>query len=52
MKIQAFAKDQTRYSDLADLQFLLSMPEIDLVEARGYFESAGLAEYFEKLRRR
>ena len=52
MKVQAFAKDQTRYSDLADLQFLLSMPELDLAEARSYFESAGLGEYFEKLRRR
>jgi hypothetical protein len=52
MKVQAFVKDQTRYSDLADLQFLLSMPELDQAEARGYFESAGLGEYFERLRRR
>jgi len=52
MKAQAFAKDHTRYTDLADLQFLLSLPDLDLVEARGYFESAGLAEYFERLRRR
>ncbi len=52
MKAQAFAKDHTRYSDLADLQFLLSLPELDPVEARGYFESAGLVEYFERLRRR
>jgi hypothetical protein len=52
MKAQAFAKDDTRYSDLADLQFLLSLPGLDPVEARAYFESAGLAEYFERLRRR
>jgi hypothetical protein len=52
MKAQAFAKDRTRYSDLSDLQFLLSLPDLDLEEARGYFESAGLAEYFERLRRR
>jgi hypothetical protein len=52
MKAQAFAKDNTRYSDLADLQFLLSLPDLDPVEARGYFESAGLAEYFDRLRRR
>ena len=52
MKAQAFAKDNTRYSDLADLQFLLSLPDLDPVEARGYFESAGIAEYFERLRRR
>jgi hypothetical protein len=52
MKAQAFAKDPTRYSDLADLQFLLALPGLDTVEARGYFDSAGLAEYFERLRRR
>jgi len=52
MKTQAFAKDQTRYSDLADLQFLLSLPGLDAAEARGYFEAAGLAEYFDRLRRR
>ncbi len=52
MKAQAFAKDGTRYSDLADLQFLLALPGLDLEEARGYFESAGIAEYFERLRRR
>jgi hypothetical protein len=49
MKAQAFAKDPTRYSDLADLQFLLALPGIDAVEARGYFQAAGIAEYFEKL---
>ncbi len=51
MKVQAFAKDRTRYSDLADLQFLLSLPEVDQGEARGYFESAGLTDYYEQLRR-
>jgi hypothetical protein len=51
MKVQAFAKDRTRYSDLADLQFLLSLPELDQGQARSYFESAGLSEYFEQLRR-
>jgi hypothetical protein len=50
MKAQAFAKDGTRYTDLADLQFLLSLPGLDSVEARGYFESAGLGEYFDRLR--
>lgn len=52
MKVQAFASDATRYSDLADLQFLLSLPGLDLEEVRGYFESAGMADYFERLRRR
>jgi hypothetical protein len=48
MKAQAFAKDATRYSDLADLQFLLSLPGLDLQEARGYFEWAGIGEYFDE----
>lgn len=52
MKVQAFAKDSTRYSDLADLQFLLSLPGLDSKEARGYFESAGIDAYFDKLSRR
>ena len=52
MKVQAFAKDQTRYSDLADLQFLLALPGLDRAEARGYFEAAGLAAYFDRLGRR
>jgi hypothetical protein len=52
MKAQAFAKDGTRYSDLADLQFLLSLPDLDPVEARGYLDSAGLGDYFDRLRRR
>jgi len=51
MKAQAFARDQTRYSDLADLQFLLALPGLDLAEARGYFEATGLLEYFDRLRR-
>lgn len=50
MKAQAFAKDQTRYSDLADLQFLLALPGLDHGEARHYLESAGLGEYYERLR--
>jgi hypothetical protein len=52
MKVQAFAEDRTRYSDLADLQFLLSLPELDQAQVRGYFESAGLPDYYEQLRRR
>jgi hypothetical protein len=52
MKAQAFAKDHGRYSDLADLQFLLALPGLDAQEARGYFEAAGLTEYFDRLNRR
>jgi hypothetical protein len=50
MKVQAFARDRTRYSDLADLQFLLSLPELNQAQARGYFEWAGLPNYYEELR--
>jgi hypothetical protein len=49
MKVQAFASDPTRYSDLADLEFLLALPDVDHEEARRYFEAAGLASYFERL---
>ena len=52
MKVQAFAKDPTRYSDLSDLQFLLALPGLDADEVRGHFEAAGLAAYLEKLRAR
>jgi hypothetical protein len=52
MKVQAFAKDRTRYSDLADLQFLLSLPGLDQEQARGYFKSAGLSDFYEQLLRR
>ncbi len=50
MKAQAFANDQSRYSDLADLQYLLKLPGLDLPESRGYFEAAGLLKYYERLR--
>lgn len=52
MKVQAFAKDRTRYSDLADLQFLLALPELNHAQARVYFESAELANYYDELRPR
>jgi hypothetical protein len=52
MKVQAFTADRTRYSDLADLQFLLSLPDLDQPRARSYFESAGLLDYYEQLRSR
>jgi hypothetical protein len=52
VKVQAFATDRTRYSDLTDLQSLLSLPELDQAQARRYFEGAGLADHYEQLRRR
>jgi len=50
MKVQAFAKDPTRYSDLADLQYLLRLPGLDAVEVREHFDAAGLSDYYERLR--
>jgi hypothetical protein len=44
-------KEPYALDDLADLQFLLGLPGLDLEEVRGYFEGAGLVEYFERLRR-
>jgi len=52
MKVQSFANDPTRYSDLADLQFLLSLPGLDSAEVERYFDAAGLSEYFAKLSKR
>jgi hypothetical protein len=37
--------------DLADLQFLLALPGLELAEARGYFDAAGIGDYFDRLRR-
>jgi hypothetical protein len=52
MKIHAMASDQTRtLRDLADIQFLMSVPGIDEVEVRGYFEHAGLLDRYEEIRR-
>jgi hypothetical protein len=51
MKVQAFASDATRYGDLADLQFLLRLPGLDQAEALRHFEAAGLADYYDRLRR-
>jgi len=50
MKVQAFAGDRSRYTDLADLQHLLRLPGLDSEEARGYFEAQGLTDYYERLR--
>ena len=52
MKAQAFAKDQLATPTSPTFSSCCRFRSLDLVEARGYFESAGLAEYFERLRRR
>jgi hypothetical protein len=50
MKVQAMRNDPSRLlQDLADVQYLLRLPGTDRTEVRGYFEAAGLAEWYEKL---
>jgi Nucleotidyl transferase AbiEii toxin, Type IV TA system len=52
MKVQAIKNDPRRaLRDLADVQALLRLPEIDRDEVRGYFERAGLLERYHELTR-
>lgn len=53
MKIFAMKNDPSReYQEMADLQFILSLPGIDKKEIKGYFESYGLEEKYEELARK
>jgi hypothetical protein len=53
MKVQAIRNDPSRaLQDLADVLSLLRLPGVDLDEARGYFERAGLWEEWDEVRRR
>jgi hypothetical protein len=50
MKVHAMRNDPTRLvQDLADVQHLLRLPETDRAEVRGYFEKAGLLEWYERV---
>ena len=50
MKVQAMKNAPERApQDLADIAYLLWLPETDRVEARGYFEKAGMADRWEQL---
>jgi hypothetical protein len=50
MKVQAMRNDPSRLlQDLADVQYLLRLPGTDRAEVRGYFETAGLVEWHDKL---
>ena len=50
MKMQAIRNDPTReLQDLADIQYLLGLPETNRGVARGYFEKAGMLDWYEKL---
>jgi hypothetical protein len=53
MKVRSIQSRPTRvFRDGADLEYLLRFPGLDDNEARGYFESAGLRELYDRLRRR
>ncbi len=50
MKVQAMRNDPSRLlQDLADVQYLLRLPGTDSTEVRGYFERAGLLEWYDRL---
>jgi hypothetical protein len=52
MKIQAMKNDPGRtLREMADIQFLLSLPGIDEGEVRGYFERSGLLERYHEIKR-
>jgi hypothetical protein len=50
MKVQAMRNDPSRLlPDLADVQYLLRLPGTDRAEVRGYFEKAGLLQWYDRL---
>jgi Nucleotidyl transferase of unknown function (DUF2204) len=52
MKVLAMKNDPARVElEMADLRFLLNLPQTDLEEARRGFERRGLLHYFEEIRR-
>jgi hypothetical protein len=52
MKVHAMKNDPSRtLQELADIRFLLTLPEVDEAEVRGYFARAGLDERFDELKR-
>ncbi len=52
MKVQAMKNDPSRtLKEMADLQFLLRLPELDEDEVRGYFERSGLRDRYDELKR-
>jgi hypothetical protein len=50
MKVHAMKNDPTRtFKEMADIQFLMGLPEVDRSEIRKYFQDAGLKERFDEL---
>jgi hypothetical protein len=53
MKVLAMKNDPSRaLQEMADVQRLLELPEIDEGEVRGYFERHGLLEAFHEIKKR
>lgn len=53
MKVLAMKNDPSRaLQEMADIQRLLELPEVDEGEVRGYFERHGLLEAFHEIKRR
>ncbi len=53
MKIQAMKNDPSRtFQELADIGFLVRLPDIDQEEVRRYFENSGLLDSYEEIRKR
>lgn len=52
MKVLAMKNDPSRtFQEMADLQFILGVPEVDVAEIRSHFERHGLLERFDELRK-
>ena len=52
MKIQAMKNDPERtYQEMADIQFLLRLPEIDEEEIKSYFEKQGLLDRYNEIKK-
>ena len=50
MKVQAMRNDPSRQmQDLADVQYLLGLPDTDREEVRGYFDKAGMLDWYDRL---
>jgi len=50
MKLQALRNDPSReLQDLADIQYLLGLPETDRQKVRRYFERAGMTDWYDRL---
>jgi hypothetical protein len=50
MKVHAMRNDpERRHQELADIRFLLMLPDVDREEIRSYFEAAGMGELYDDL---